>query len=754
MAQDVAIAEFNTFVQGLITEASPLIFPENAALDIQNVVLNREGSFQRRLGIDYETDYAFTDTGGYPNSYFQTNNVRVDFYRWDNVSNDPGLSFGVVRLGRRVWLMDLTSSNPSANLKNGGTFETITGLDEEDTVQFSPIGGDLAMTVGKHYYILLQYDKDADNLSDKRKRFKVRDLWGVDDGLDADERPSSLSNNHHYNLLNQGWPLRTYRDTNGWFQQPHDHYKSQVGVYPSNSDIWYFGQQPDGSLFKFEAGTIESQWFGNTPAPKGHFIIDLFRRSQYRSAESGVSQSTDVTYGGANVVATFAGRVFFSGFEVTEEDSLDTSPRLSTMIIFSQIADSEDRLERFYQEGDPTEQDGVGLVDTDGGTITIPEASRIYKLIPTGRSLIVIAENGVWSISGSDEGFSATNFQVSKISNIGAINADSVVEAEGVVYYLSKAGVYSLQPDKVTGELSPLNISENTIQTAYINIPSVGRSFARAFYDEAARKVKWLFNDQDAYDGLSYVNRYNKELVLDISLGAFYINKMPSGITTPSICAYVSIPNYLSVDDVTDIISGVDDIVVGTDDVVITKAVRSRGTSTTKYLTIRPGATNAEFSLSEYRNSDFLDWYTEDSTGVDADAYLEAGYLTGGDSQRNKMAKYLIVHCKRTETGYELDGSGNIVFDTPSSCLIQGRWDFTDSSNSGRWSDQFEAYRLNRLYIPSGVGDSFDYGYDIVTTKSKLRGSGRALRIKFNSSPGKDFYVYGWGLMLTQEGDV
>jgi len=752
MPQDVAIAEFNTFVQGLITEASPLIFPENAALDIQNVVLNREGSFQRRLGIDYESDYYFNTTP-YSNADFQSNDVRVDFYRWDNVANDPGLSFGVVRVGSRLWFLDLTTSNPSANLRGGG-FRSISGLDNSATVQFSPIGGKLAMTVGRDYYRLFEYRKDSDSFADSILNFNVRDIWGVDDGLDADERPSSLSNNHHYNLLNQGWPLREYRDTDSNFRQPHDHYKVQRGTYPSNADIWYFGQQPDGSLFKFEAGTIEAQWFGNTPAPKGHFVINLFERSSKRGGASRVVTSTDITYGSANTIATFAGRVFISGFEVSDEETISTSPRLSTMIIFSQLADNDDKLERFYQESDPTEQEGVGLVDTDGGTITIPEASRIYKLIPTGRSLVVIAENGVWSISGSEEGFSAKNFQVSKISNIGAINADSVVEAEGVVYYLSKAGVYSLQPDKVTGELSPLNISENTIQTAYINIPSIGRSFARAFYDEAAREVKWLFNDQDTYDGLTYVNRYNKELILDISLGAFYINKIPSSTTTPSICAYVSIPNYLSVDDVTNIVVGADNVVVGSDDVTITKSVRSRGTSATKYLTIRQGTSDVEFSLSEYRNSDFLDWYTEDSVGVDADAYLEAGYLTGGDSQREKAAKYLIVHCKRTETGYEVDGSGNIVFNNPSSCLVQGRWDFTDSTNSGKWSDQFEAYRLNKLYIPSGAGDPFDYGYDIVTSKSKLRGDGRALRIKFNSSPGKDFYVYGWGLMLAQKGDV
>lgn len=51
MARQQAQAEINNFVGGLVTEASPLTFPENASLDEKNFVLNRDGSRRRRLGM-------------------------------------------------------------------------------------------------------------------------------------------------------------------------------------------------------------------------------------------------------------------------------------------------------------------------------------------------------------------------------------------------------------------------------------------------------------------------------------------------------------------------------------------------------------------------------------------------------------------------------------------------------------------------------------------------------------------------------
>lgn len=41
----------------MITEASPLTYPEDASYDEDNMILYRAGNRSRRLGIDFERDY-------------------------------------------------------------------------------------------------------------------------------------------------------------------------------------------------------------------------------------------------------------------------------------------------------------------------------------------------------------------------------------------------------------------------------------------------------------------------------------------------------------------------------------------------------------------------------------------------------------------------------------------------------------------------------------------------------------------------
>jgi len=45
--------------------------------------------------------------------------------------------------------------------------------------------------------------------------------------------------------------------------------------------------------------------------------------------------------------------------------------------------------------------------------------------------------------------------------------------------------------------------------------------------------------------------------------------------------------------------------------------------------------------------------------------------------------------------------------------------------------------------------DDFDYGYEVLTTKSKLRGYGRALSLYIQSESGKDMHLLGWGVSAT-----
>ncbi len=760
MSRSLATGEFNTFVKGIITEANPLTYPENASLDEQNFVLSRDGSRQRRLGMDYEIGHSFTPNTTLPSSSFLVSDDYVGFYRWDNVGGDPSVSLGLVITGKTIFFIDMYGSSPSASLKNGGAGVALNTRADWPT-QFTTFGGTLLCTRASKTLQSFSYDSATDTITTDLVVPVVRDLWGVDErdssgnknDLDIEENPVTLEDSHKYNIYNQGWYTEVTPQT-GLPLNAADSFFDGHGYYPDNTQIWYVGKRETEENLFF-SGDVRKHFFGNTPAPKGHFIIDPFFRNAGRSDASGISQASDNTTGAYTAIASFAGRLFYSGIRVTDKSGDEsTAPRLENTILFTQTILNDNDFSKCYQEGDPTSEDSNDLLDTDGGTITIPEANVIYKMVPTGNELVVFAENGIWSILGSEEGFSAKNFQVTKISNTGVVGSESIVLAEASVFYWSKAGIYTLGRDQVSGALVPSNISENSIQTLYLDIPSVSKVHARGSYDEAARKLTWLYNDNDSYTGIVNTFRYNKELILDLTLGAFTKNEVPESTTGPFIASHVQTPNFNSLDVVVDVVSGADDIVSGVDDVVITETTRSRGTSQTKYLTLRATGANVEFTLSEYRDASYLDWFTEDSIGTEAAAFLETGYFIGGDTQREKGIKYLTTHFSRTETGYELDGNGNLDLVSPSGCLVQVKWDFSDSANSGRWGTQFQAYRLNRLYIPENVNDPFDYGFDVVTTKNKIRGHGKAIRFKFDSQPGKDLFLLGWSMVLSQADDV
>lgn len=60
MARNSAAKTYSTFVAGLMTEATPLNYPENTVLETLNCVFEREGNIRRRLGMDYEASSSLT----------------------------------------------------------------------------------------------------------------------------------------------------------------------------------------------------------------------------------------------------------------------------------------------------------------------------------------------------------------------------------------------------------------------------------------------------------------------------------------------------------------------------------------------------------------------------------------------------------------------------------------------------------------------------------------------------------------------
>lgn len=733
---------YRSFTKGLITEASPLTFPENASLDEQNFVLNRNGSRSRRLGLDYEGGYSLTSTG-FSSAAIQTG--KQSFHKWDMPGGDNTVAIGIIRILNKLWFIDLLTNAPSSNLLNGGSAITLSGLGDAE-IETATINNKLIIvSEDLTYPVLLSYNSTTDTVSQTTITVEVRDIWGIDDGLLVNHRPTTLSNEHKYNLRNQGWSP-TIQTTTG--ADAINRTFTQLGQYPANSDTWVTGKitNPSSADFeKFDADTMEKNSTSNYQVAKGSYIIDAFNRGSERESNSGITGlPVDQETGAFSTVASYAGRIFYSGVNSAISGGDAKSPNFSGYVFFTTVVTGDDKLGVCYQEADPTDANINDLVTTDGGTIQIPEATQIVKIVSSQASLLVFADNGVWEVYGDTGGFIATSFQTSKVSTNGVKNAKSIVNVNGNFVYWSKAGIYLLSPDPGSGRFSAKSLSLTTIQSLFLDIPTVGKNYCKGFYDEKENRVRWLYNDSDTYTTTNYINKYTKELVLDLTLEAFYLNSFSSlASNSPYIADYIEIPGYAVASEDANVLVGTDEVIVtSADKVIITQDVVASRSTQFSYLTM----IGTSFTISKFTNRKFTDWETAGSgTGADYSSYLVTGYELFGDIIRNKQIPYIFFYFNRTEDGFTTVGS-TLQIDNPSSCLVQAQWNWADSANSGKWGNQFQAYRLLRNYIPSGPADTFDYGDSVIVTKNKLRGSGKTISLKIQSEAGKDMQILGWGV--------
>lgn len=774
--------QINSFIRGLITESNPLTFPENASMDEDNFVLNRDGSRSRRLGMEYEEDYVLRNLGTYSTD-------AVSFHEWRINGGDTAIAIGVVRVHNRLMFFNMLDRSPSSAILNGGSAITFTTLADEP-IETTTINNTMVIvSKGLPHPVRLTYDSESDTVVSEEYKVFVRDFWGVYDGLGDNERPTTLSTYHRYNLLNQGW-APTVQSTCG--TEPIACTFSTIGKYPSNSDTWSMGKVADSSSANYEKyspSEMTKRMHDFMLAPKGKHIIDVFNRGASRAEVTGLTvaasgspnngsttpkeswsiytgslssnpqnlanptQSTllvdpptsnvlslDKDVGAFTTVASYAGRVFYSGVDSAVIDPDAKSPNLSSYVLFTQTVTNDEKLSRCYQEADPTSDEISDIIDTDGGAIHIPDAVNIIALVPTKAALIVFAENGIWSISGGSANFSATDYDLQKISSIGCKNRGSIVAVNSEIFYWAKAGIFRIVFDEATGGLKSENLSLTSIQTKYNEIPDVGKEFARSVFDDKNNTIRWLYNDSITYEGTS---KYNKELVLDMTLGAFYPNSIDDSVVY--IADFVKIPDYAESQQVDEVVVGTDPVLVASlAEVVVNRTDVEYRSSNIYYIAIN---SNYQFTFSRYRDTTFYDW-TIGTGGINYTSYLVTGYEIFGEMMRKKYVPYIMFYFDRTENRYVSVGDG-IDLANQSSCLVQAQWNWTDSANSGKWGTPFQAYKLSRNYIPSGVSDTFDYGDRVIVTKNKLRGSGRALSLKIYSEKGKDMKLLGWAMTVT-----
>lgn len=724
MAQELKQTPVSTFVRGLITEASPLTFPDNASVDENNCDLDRTGVRSRRKGIEFESSFSLS-------SFTFTKGTLVHSLTWENVSGQAGVEFLVVQVGSILHFYDKSVSPISGSEKsftvNLGAFNANNGESiSSSRISGSNINGNFIVVSPAIESFFIEYDKDTDTISTTQISPKVRDFEWQGDVSEYGTRVSatSVSNERKYDTFSVGWIDQTESGNDVLFGSD-EGYVTRTGNYPALAIPWFSSKLSDG---RFSFKGFGDLGFGNSLIGNGHFILNLYNKDR-STASSVPGLTTEVETSRFSSTVGFAGRAWFAGLKSTKNGS---------RIFFTRVIENFAQIGNFYQEADPTAETISDLIDSDGGVINISSASNIRALFEWSNSLLVFAENGVWEISGVDGVFKATEFSVARLSGAsGIINSASLVTVEGTPFWWGIDGIYTLTPNTdltIAARTQGTNLSLSTIQTFWEAIPGDQRSDAVGNYDEINNRVFWLYGN----DSVTRY-KYNKVLIMDIPLQAFVPWEfVDESVNTNYVVGMSYFSGLGSTTETLNVTSnnGINNVVTnsGIDNVVVTQPVFiATGTTDIKFL-VRDGDTG-KLSFATITSSTFLDWTTEDFL-----SFAEAAYDFEDDMTTYKHGVYITTYFNRTESGFTGNETAGYNPINPSSCLLRAFWDLRIASSSTQ-----EAYRLLvPVIVDTADLTTFNYPYLSVITRNRIRGKGRNLKLRFESTTGKDFQLQGY----------
>lgn len=708
MAQQATQKPVVVFNKGLITERGELTFPEGASVDELNMSLERSGSRRRRLGLAYESNYELGPS--------HVEGSVTSTHIWENAGGVTGLTFIVVQNAGTLHFYQESSGALSANKKsftvNLTSYGRPTGFGASTAVvDTTVIEGILVVSSKEINTFKVTYDDSADSISVEEVEFRIRDFEFQGDTQDYQENSASstVSAEREYDTKNTGW-------VGDKGDAALTSFISSESAYPSLNLPWYSGKDSNGNFSVSEWKKIFS---GTSLIANGHFVLNLY--NQDRETASGVVGLDYIETSRFKTVATYAGRVFYSGM----------SNKYSNKVFFSRLFFQTDRIGDCFQINDPTSENFSDLLDTDGGVIDVPGAYNIQKLQVLGPFLIVFAENGVWTINGVDNVFRATEYAVNKITEVGLAYEGSFVSAQGRPYWWSDSGIHTLTASS-DGGLQEQNISINTIQTFWGEIDAAKKAQVKATYDEFNQRVVWMYPD----DTETTDNKLNNFLFFDEALTAFYPWRVSDADASQYLLEPIYVKGKLTGQIEFDVIDSDGNLVQDSsgNQVVVTRDARDY---TSSQLTFLVRDTTGQLTFANFTDTNFLDWGS-----ADYDSYAEAGYDFLGDLTRKKNVIYVTIHMEVTEEGVTGDDTSGYEFIRPSSCLVSSFWDFKRTASDNAQ----QAYRLKKLPVPSGAG-AFDYPFTVTASRLRIRGRGRSMRLRFESETGKDFHLLGFDVI-------
>ena len=781
MAQRQQTKQFHTFVGGLNTEVSPLVFPDHTAVDLDNMELNIDGSLTRRKGLAVESGPSVKAIhAGFVNG---TDAVTEHFWR-NAAGNDEHLH--IVQTGYNLYFY---SDDPTTMGTLGAQIDIRGFIPAGATVTDAEIGAapvDIswgrgqALCTNKYtdpFY--LTYNPVTSVVTAELIQIRTRDFVGVVDLVGDTIHPSSLSDAHSYNLQNAGWTAANIAQ-----------YNTDESEYPSKNQLpgkaflrtltASTSYDHDGTLV-YSSTKLAAELFGDAPAPMGHFIINPF-------AASGVASGT-----GLEIVTWDFDAAVTPG---VPQDRTITLPTGHGDIATDEIVVAGQQSRYLYKVGSFTwpitwSFDGVYTIDSVlGDDITITVTG------PTGWNAWLVQYESLGGVYASTTGSGEDLTDLRPTTN--AFFAGRAWYAGTPAGTLGQRVLFSqiIQTDNQYGKCYQRNDPTN------LEFPDLVESDGgEIFIPEAGRVLKLqpfghsmlVFCDNGVWEIDGGANRYfdaidftvrrvtgapcvSRESVVEADNQIFYASDEGAFRVFVDPEARVLVAENMTREKTQTLWSAIDPlhkasmktiydplklrIIFMYDDSASPTASTWNYTKNLVFDT-RLGSwfphtfpTGTDFATDTYIkgfvkperytrdgeaiikyltwNANGIQWNEltddtdfQDLAEIDAAGYIVTGYEAMGDHSKDKQVRYLSTFMQRIED---------------SSLSMRGRWDFADADISGKWSPSVEAYRPPRLW----VGAHGEDGYPVVVSKHTLPGQGQVLSIRYDTAAGEDAVLYGW----------
>jgi len=392
---------------------------------------------------------------------------------------------------------------------------------------------------------------------------------------------------------------------------------------------------------------------------------------------------------------SFNNKILYSRVAIANSSYVAATSTLTIAAWDSLVED----LVKMHQFNDPTSIEKFELLPDDGGSVVLPDTGNIYAMYPAGAGMLCFTGNGTWYVGGSaGEHFSADGYTVNKLNNIPMLLSDNPYDAfteipQGVVYMADQGLIGMSTSDGYS--FATNDMTKFAVNKTYSALPVSVKKTSCLMYDDIEKEIH-------LYSG-NAAGAITDILTYDTRIESWYMASFDAAINLTSV--FVNQPSHLNV-QLDSSLRFLRAAVIGTQSIAKIDGERD----------------GLDVGLFPYS------------------AALETSPSIFGDGLRDKRINYMTVYSQETENTTGL----------PSSTLAQVKFDWAVAVEAGKFTDNFEVYKLDKfLAVDKVTGVLRNLGFDVIHTKHNVMGAGRAIVIRFESGAvGTSSHILGYSLLV------